>query len=729
MPAAAGSPRRTRLLGIMAWGALTAMLWAGSELYLRSAAQDAVGNGLAQAELAAEAVGQTMLQTLQAVEGLHALVQARYGLQATGNTVGAQAIEQHLVTTASLGQFGVRQVAVIDSASWLEWTSVPDFERVRLTDRDHFRIHAEYGHPHLYVSEPLTGRTSRRLSVQLTRPIEGLDGGFAGVAVVSLDPTIVSEALAGLRLARAEIAAVFRLSDGVVLAASRPGQPPMIGTSVPLGATVLQDIRNGDTGARRLTLPDGTDTLIAFRSLPEGGLAVAFGLDTRRELASLNTLRGLLRAWVAAASALAGLAIMLALVWMGRRQTAAALAKAELEREVALARAARSQRVEALGTLAGGVAHDVNNVLQAVLSGAMLIRKRSGDERIAEIAETIIGSARRGAAVTGRLLALARRAELKAQPLNAGEVLTAIAKVLAFSPGPAVEISVDVPRGLPPLAADRSQLEAVLVNLAGDGREAMEQLGGGMLTLRAAAETIEADPAHPAGLRPGRYIRMDVVDTGVGMDLETLARAGEPFFTTKRGTKGTGLGLAMARGFAEQSGGGLRIVSAPGAGIRVSLWLPEGNRLPVPAIAPAVRGAAVGQAVLLVDDEAAVRGMLAGFLRDAGHLVAEAGDGREALVRIGAGAACDLLVADLSMPGLDGLAVIREARTTRPGLPALLVTGHVGDADEDALADAQAGGPFRLLRKPIEPDALNAAAAALLEPRHGGPWRAAPGSP
>jgi signal transduction histidine kinase len=422
----------------------------------------------------------------------------------------------------------------------------------------------------------------------------------------------------------------------------------------------------------------------------------------------------------AAASALAGFAIMLALVWAGRQQTAAALAKAELEREVALARAARSQRMEALGTLAGGVAHDVNNVLQVVLGGAMLIGRRTSDARIVEIADTIVGSARRGAAVTGRLLALAKRAELKTEALDAGEVLTAISKVLAFSPGLAVEVHIEIREGLPPLAADRSQLEAVLVNLASNGRDAMEALGGGRLTLRAAAEKVGADAAHPAGLRPGRYLRIEVVDTGTGMDLETLARAGEPFFTTKRGTRGTGLGLAMARGFAEQSGGGLRIASAPGAGTTVSLWLPEGNRRSVAMPAPIAPRPPGGRAVLLVDDEAPVRSVLSGFLRDAGHLVAEAGGGQEALVRIGAGAACDLLVADLSMPGLDGLAVIRAARAVRPGLPALLITGHVGDADEGALARTRAGGPFRLLRKPIEPDILAAAAAALLEPNPAG---------
>jgi CheY-like chemotaxis protein len=229
---------------------------------------------------------------------------------------------------------------------------------------------------------------------------------------------------------------------------------------------------------------------------------------------------------------------------------------------------------------------------------------------------------------------------------------------------------------------------------------------GGTLTLSAAAEMVPPDGlAHAAGLAAGRYVRLTAADTGTGMDAATLARAGEPFFTTKAAGAGTGLGLSMAKGFAEQSGGALQVASRLGEGTTVTLWLPqaEAERPPVPARAVATAAAAADRAgtrVLLVDDEDVLRELLAEQLADEGYTLLTASGGAEAIALLDNGEAVDVLVSDYAMPGADGLAVIRAAQQRRPGLPAVLLTGYAGDGAALALA-ANVRGGFALLHKPV----------------------------
>jgi CheY-like chemotaxis protein len=237
---------------------------------------------------------------------------------------------------------------------------------------------------------------------------------------------------------------------------------------------------------------------------------------------------------------------------------------------------------------------------------------------------------------------------------------------------------------------------------------------------------VPACPACPTPdtLAPGDYIRLSVKDDGKGMAPEVLARVTEPFFTTKPKGKGTGLGLAMALGFAGQSGGALSIDSTLGQGTTVSLWLPQAHpeeRADRPAQGPRpeepVPPDRPGVAVLLVDDEHGVRTVIAMALADRGHTVAEAEDGATALARLDAGVAVDVLVTDLAMPGgMDGLALIREARRRRPNLPAVLITGHMGDASQDILRAVVETGPFAMLRKPASVDAVEAQVAAMAQP-------------
>ena len=375
-------------------------------------------------------------------------------------------------------------------------------------------------------------------------------------------------------------------------------------------------------------------------------------------------------------------------------------------REVAQSRAAQAERMQALGLLAGGIAHDFNNVLQAVEGAASLIERRPGDAPGARrLARHALDAVDRGASITRRLLAFARRGDLRAEALDVVDLLGGLREILAHTLGAVIEVHVRLGAGLPRLFADKGQLETVLVNLASNARDAMPD--GGRLTLAAEAELVTSnDATHPAGLAAGRYVRLTIADTGAGMDAATLARACEPFFTTKEIGAGTGLGLPMAKGFATQSGGALRVESAPGQGTTVTLWLPEavpGTRKSDSRADAAARfggNAPPTVRVLLVDDEELVREMLAESLEDLGFGVLAAANGPEVLGLLASGEAVDVLVTDLSMPGMDGLAVIRAAQDRRPGLPAVLLTGYAGDGAALAVGGAVTGA-FSLLRKPI----------------------------
>jgi len=386
-------------------------------------------------------------------------------------------------------------------------------------------------------------------------------------------------------------------------------------------------------------------------------------------------------------------------------------------REAAQKRAAHAERLQALGQIAGGIAHDFNNVLQAVAGGAALIERRPNEiDRVLRNARMVADAARRGAAITSRLLAFARRGDLRAESLDAAELLHDMGEVLTHTLGGSVACKVNVAANLPPLLADRGQLETVLVNLATNARDAMPS--GGTLTLSAEAEEVTAAMPNLIGLPPGGYVRIVVADTGTGMDSTILARVTEPFFTTKETGRGTGLGLAMAKGFVEQSGGGLAIDSTVGQGTNVTLWLPQAAERASPeAPSSSPQTGSESRTVLLVDDDALVCDVLAASLEDAGYAVLRSGSGPLALARLAAGERVDIIVSDLTMPGMDGLALIRTAQQKRPGLPAVLLTGYAGDGAALAVGGALSGS-FSLLRKPVSGAQLADRITALLVSRN-----------
>ncbi|WP_135467933.1 PAS domain S-box protein [Crenalkalicoccus roseus] len=363
------------------------------------------------------------------------------------------------------------------------------------------------------------------------------------------------------------------------------------------------------------------------------------------------------------------------------------------ERNRTEARLREAQKLEALGRIAGGVAHDFNNLLQVVTGALRLMLARPDDPaRIRRYAEAALQAAERGAGVTRRMLAFAGQERLEARPVPLGEVLEEMRALLRGPLGPGIAVEVAVPPGLPPAQADRTMLERVLTGLALNARDAMPE--GGRLRLEAGAETV--GPGDPRGLAPGRYLRLSVRDSGTGMDEATRARATEPFFTTKDVGQGSGLGLSMAHGFAAQSGGALQIESRPGRGTAVHLWLPA-----APAGAPAGVEAGRGASVLLVEDEAEVRAVLAATLREAGFRVTEAAEAAGALALLERPDGFDAVVTDHAMPGMSGVSLAARLAARGKGPPVLVLTGTDTGPEFRALPEG-----VGVLRKPVEPAAL-----------------------
>ena len=386
----------------------------------------------------------------------------------------------------------------------------------------------------------------------------------------------------------------------------------------------------------------------------------------------------------------------------------ARIATAIAEREEAQEALRQSQKMEAMGQLTGGVAHDFNNLLTPIVGSLdMLQRKGLGGEREQRLIAGAVQSAERAKTLVQRLLAFARRQPLQPVPVDVAKLVTGMGDLVASTTGPQIRVVVDAPEGLPPAKADPNQLEMAILNLAVNARDAMPDGG----TLRISADREAIRPGHRSNLRTGHYVRLSVADTGAGMDEATLARAIEPFFSTKGIGKGTGLGLSMVHGLASQLGGAITIQSRPGLGTNVELWLPQSATAPDDAaVVQDHAGPTVTGTALLVDDEELVRMSTADMLNDLGYTVVEVASGEEAMRLLARGDPFDLIVTDHLMPGMNGAELAQAVRSARPGVPVLLVSGYAENEGIDP------GLPR--LTKPFRKDEL----AASLTQLSGAEW-------
>ncbi|WP_257714184.1 hybrid sensor histidine kinase/response regulator [Roseomonas populi] len=377
----------------------------------------------------------------------------------------------------------------------------------------------------------------------------------------------------------------------------------------------------------------------------------------------------------------------------------------------------QAQKMEALGQLTGGLAHDFNNMLAGISGSLDLLKTRIAQGRTGELDRYISaaqGAAGRAAALTHRLLAFARRQTLDPKPTDANRLITGMGELVQRTVGPAIEVRTHLHPELWPTLCDPNQLENALLNLCINARDAMP--GGGVLTVGTANLSLSGEEARRRGLTPGDYVTVRVTDTGVGMTAEVLERAFDPFFTTKPLGQGTGLGLSMVYGFARQSGGQVRIRSAPDEGTAIIVYLPRHLAAAAEEEAPAAPvetpRARAGETVLVVDDEETVRMLVAEVLQDLGYTALQAADGPSGLETLRGARRIDLLVTDVGLPGgLNGRQLADAARAIRPGLPVLFITGY---AETAATGDRLEPG-LHVMTKPFAMDALGARIKAIIE--------------
>jgi signal transduction histidine kinase len=368
------------------------------------------------------------------------------------------------------------------------------------------------------------------------------------------------------------------------------------------------------------------------------------------------------------------------------------------EREEALYRVHEMQKIESLGQLTGGVAHDFNNLLMAVLGNLELVKKYSADEPpIRRWVDHAIEAAERGAALTKRMLAFARRQELRPEIVNVPNLVDGMTEMLQRLLGPTVQVRTDFDAGVAPVRVDPNELECALLNLALNARDATPSAGHRIdLIIAARSERIEADEV--AGLEPGEYVRIGVKDTGCGMDEATLRRACEPFFTTKDKGRGTGLGLSMVHGFAAQSGGAMQITSRVGGGTLVELWVPVADGavadLLEPAAAPARAANTRSLRVLVVDDDPFVGESTAAMIEDLGHMAINVESAAGALEVMRSEPSIDIVITDYAMPGKNGAELAADIRQSRPDLPVVISTGYA-DAPWHALDLPRLDKPYQ----------------------------------
>ena len=370
----------------------------------------------------------------------------------------------------------------------------------------------------------------------------------------------------------------------------------------------------------------------------------------------------------------------------------ARVAERTQEHELALAKLHEAQKLETLGQLTGGVAHDFNNLLTPIIGNLDLLRRRLGpDDPSHRLIDASLQAASRAATLVQRLLAFARRQDLSVRSVNVASLLDGMHDLIRRSLDPSIEVEISHTDDLPAARVDPNQLELAILNLAINARDAMPR--GGQLRITASA----VQSAQENALEQGDYVRILVEDSGCGMDDKTLARAIEPFFSTKGIGKGTGLGLSMVHGLAAQLGGRLLLKSKPGEGTAAEIWLPaaEGAAAPDELETRTPLAAAREATILLVDDEELVRMGTCEMLMDLGYKVLEANSGAEALRLLRAGASPDLMITDYLMPGMNGVELIEAAEELVPTMQVMLVTGYSTISEGPGSSTPRLAKPFR----------------------------------
>ena len=523
-----------------------------------------------------------------------------------------------------------------------------------------------------FIGSVLQPRFSATPYIGVSRRRTSPDGQFAGVVVASIEPTVFTNFYARLAQDNGGNYLILK-GDGTILGRYPP--TPIARVHSQGGFMhILADSPFGGITTSRHTV-DGVDRRVGVRKLQVPGLYASDGIELRKIYADwLRTL---------AAQLIFGLPatlVLFTLVLLTLRRTQAFYAEVE-RREQAEQALRQAQKMEAVGQLTGGVAQDFNNLL-TIIMGNLNIAKRGVVESRAERAlDNALTGAERAAQLTQRLLAFSRRQPLNPRPADVNKLIVGMADLLVRTLGEVVELETISGAGVWTIEVDPTELEACILNLALNARDAMPD--GGKLTIETSNAYLDESYCRQyEGVTPGQYVVIGVSDNGAGMSAETIEKVFEPFFTTKEAGKGTGLGLSQVYGFIKQSGGHVRIYSEPGEGTTIKLYFPRyfGDESALPAEEPVGDERGRGETILVVEDDDGVRQYVAESLRDLNYQVLEARDSASALKLLDADKPFDLLLTDVVLPGKNGRELANEVERRRPGVKIIFMTGYSRNA-------------------------------------------------
>ncbi len=557
---------------------------------------------------------------------------------------------------------------------------------VSAADRPYFIAHRDGGEQH-YVSEAFRSRIKGSDIFQYSEPRRRLDGSFDGVVLVAIPPTYFNKLFEQAAGTDNYTTSLLR-ADGELLARypAYPGTNTRLDRESSFMQAIAAHPEAGSYSTSRGSF-DGVSRTVAYRKLPDLPIYVAVGVasDSVRE-AWMNRMATHLLFGLPATLALFALALLASRRAASQAETLDRLREEQVRRATVEESLRQSQKMTAVGQLTAGIAHDFNNLLTGIGGAIEMVGRRVPQPtpdvvRFLDLARTGVS---RAATLTQRMLAFARQQPLQIEAVDANRLVSGMSELLRRTLGESVQIETVLSGGLWRATADPAQLEAAVLNLAINARDAMP--GGGTLTVETAnAHLDDAYAAANAEVKPGQYVMIAVSDTGTGMDQQTIARAFEPFFTTKERGQGTGLGLSMTFGYIKQIGGHLKIYSEVGHGSTVKIYLPRAQAeaaTAAPELAPMVGAAAgTGPVVLVVEDDPVVREFAVAACRECGCTVHEAGDGDQALRVLEKQRYIQLLFTDVGLPGgMNGRQLAAAAQARRPDLKVLYTTGYTANA-------------------------------------------------
>jgi two-component system NtrC family sensor kinase len=611
---------------------------------------------------------------------------------------------RQLVT--SLPQFKSLWVFDPNGRALVNSLAFPQPPGLNFSDRDYFRAHIGTG-SQVFVGQVLRPRDpypdGNFFSVSKGRPSP--DGSFRGVIQLSILPSYFEQFFAKLQTSFAGGYASLVREDGAVLAR----HPAFAANAAkPMQSTVTEAMRSNPDGgfATRVSAADGVERRIGWKKLPNLPVYVMAGTETAAIQAEwLRTMAGYL------AFGLPVTALLLGAIWIALERTRR-LYQEEGRRAAAEGALRQAQRMEAIGQLTGGVAHDFNNILMIVKGNVHRLRRELDDPKYVRKLDMIDTASQRGETLVRQLLTFSRKQNLTPQVIDLAQRVREFRALLAPSLRGDIEIRIDVPQSIAPVRVDQSEFELAVLNLAVNARDAMPS--GGVIEIAVRPVRLRGDPAHDK--LEGDFVALSVADTGCGIEREAIGKIFEPFFTTKEVGKGTGLGLSQVYGFAKQSGGTVTVWSRVGQGTVFTLYLPRSHEQPQRS-APARTGdtapVAAGS-VLVVEDNTEVADIATALLNELGYQVTRVASAQTAIDVLRTGETFDLVFSDVVMPGgMNGVELAQRIREDYPNLPVVLTTGYYNAVDKPL----PRGVP--VLRKPYDIAELKKAVqAAIHKPPH-----------